>query len=64
VWEFATNYSGITFQFKFQITSISDVLIEPTDTSFKQAIQFANSASPSFDAFVAVGGGKNSQIPI
>lgn len=33
----------------------SDVEIEPTDSSFKRAIAFAQ--SKNFDAFVAVGGG-------
>jgi hydroxyacid-oxoacid transhydrogenase len=36
-------------------TLFSDVRIEPTDTSFKKAIELARSAS--FEAFVAVGGG-------
>ncbi len=33
------------------------VEVEPTDRSFKQAIQFASQVDRPFDAFVGVGGG-------
>ena len=36
-------------------TVFSDVEIEPTDASFKRAIEFATAGN--FDAFIAVGGG-------
>lgn len=38
-----------------QYSLFSDVVIEPTDKSFKRAIEFAKDGD--FDAFLAVGGG-------
>jgi hydroxyacid-oxoacid transhydrogenase len=40
----------------------SDVEVEPTDSSFKRAIKFAQ--SKPFDAFVAVGGGETATTPV
>jgi hydroxyacid-oxoacid transhydrogenase len=39
-----------------RFTVFDDVRVEPTDTSFKTAIRFAQEHGP-FDAFVAIGGG-------